>query len=154
LHGCLGCLPGHPVSDDPALEHLLGTGDPAGYHVHCIETYPADATCSWSKASDAAQFTMGKSIAFLRANFRKALLVPSGGSGMRISVTISPGSRTVVPFSLTLKNCSAFMVRLDVTTDAPSAMSAGAVSLGWTATHPFSTLPPKMEWNRLSPLRA
>jgi len=80
-----------------------------------------------------AQLTIGKSIAFLRANFKKALLVPEAGVGIWTSVTISSASRTVAPFTLKSQKSSALMVLLEVLILASRATRAGAVSLGWTA---------------------
>jgi len=68
-----------------------------GFDKDCIETDRAASTLSAELVIIAAQLTIGKSIDFLIANFRKALLAPLEGSGTWTSVTISSASRTVVP---------------------------------------------------------
>ena len=70
---------------------------------------------------------------FLRASFSNELFVASAGAGTRISVTISSLSRIVVLPTPTAKKSSASTLRFEVSIVAANAISAGAVSLGWTA---------------------
>src|SRR5512139_371973 len=88
-------------------------------HIRAADTFPDE------RVIIAAQLTMGKSMDFLMANLRKALLGPFGGAGTSISVMISSGSRTVVLATSTWKSLSTFKRRFDVTTLAFRAMRAG-----------------------------
>src|SRR5512141_1766899 len=94
-------------------------------------------------ATSVAQFTTAKSNDLRIAILRKALLAFAAGVGIWISVMISSLASTVLPGTLTSQKSCAATVRLDVTILASSATSAGAVSLGLTATHPFTA--PKIE---------
>ena len=73
---------------------------------------------------------MGKSIDFLIANLKNALLATLAGRGMLISITISSLSSIVVPETFTAKKSSAATSRFEVLMPAFKAISAGAVSLG------------------------